>query len=181
MLNDHNDDRLVEMCFKSYYQALHRYAYAMLKNNEEAGDAVQAVFLKIWEKRIHLIKDQGIRAYLYTAVHHHCLNIKRQQRTQEKRLADYREPGVININQLISKESYNRIMNCIDQLPEQCRLVFTKSRFEQKTYNQIAAELDISVKTVEVHMGKALRILRLKLSDILWITFLYNTFTCFSN
>ncbi|MBC9909329.1 RNA polymerase sigma-70 factor [Chitinophaga varians] len=181
MLNDHNDDRLVEICFKNYYQALHRYAYGMLKNNDDAGDAVQSVFLKIWENKIQLIEEQGIRSYLYTAVHHHCLNVRRQQNIQKKRIGNYQAPAIINMNQLISKESYDRIMRSIDQLPEQCKQVFKKSRFEQKTYKEIAIELGISIKTVEVHMGKALRILRLRLSNILLITILYSTFTCFSN
>ena len=70
-------------------------------------------------------------------------------------------------NSLISKETTLQIMNHIAALSPQCRLIFTKSRFEGKKYAEIAAELGLSIKTVEVQMGKALKILRAKLFNIM--------------
>ncbi|SKA35878.1 RNA polymerase sigma-70 factor, ECF subfamily [Chitinophaga eiseniae] len=180
MTHDHAVDRLVELCFKNYYKDLHRYAYTFLKSNEAAGDAVQSVFLKIWEKRTLLVAEQGVRAYLYTAIQHHCLNIMRRQKIMEKYQSQIQYSNESG-NKLISKENYDRILHTIDQLPEQCKIVFLKSRFEKKSYQEISKELNISVKTVEVHMGKALRILRSKLSGILFLYMLLINFTLNSN
>jgi RNA polymerase sigma-70 factor (ECF subfamily) len=68
---------------------------------------------------------------------------------------------------MIRKELENKFREALNELPEQCRTVFQLSRFEDMKYKEIADKLDISVKTVENHMGKALKLLRTKLVDFL--------------
>jgi RNA polymerase sigma-70 factor (ECF subfamily) len=68
---------------------------------------------------------------------------------------------------MIRKELENKFRQALNELPEQCRTVFQLSRFEDMKYKEIADKLDISVKTVENHMGKALKLLRTKLVDFL--------------
>ena len=67
---------------------------------------------------------------------------------------------------MVAAELESRIKSTIDNLPEQCRVIFCMSRFDGKTYSAIAAELNLSVKTIETQMGKALRVLREKLADM---------------
>lgn len=157
---------LIDHYFQTYFERLHRYAFTILKDNDGAKDAVQAVFLKLWERREHIDEEQSIKAYLYTAVYHYCLNVKRHHEIKNRYLAENRMVHEMG-NSLISKETTLQIMNHIAALSPQCRLIFTKSRFEGKKYAEIAAELGLSIKTVEVQMGKALKILRAKLFNIM--------------
>lgn len=162
--------------FHAYFDGLHRYAFTLLKDNDEAKDAVQAVFLRLWENSKILDEQQSVKAYLYTAVYNYCLNIKRHERIREKYAASGNralyEPGT----DLAGKETSDRIMFHINNLPPQCKLIFNKSRFEGKKYAEIAAEMGLSVKTVEVQIGKALRILREKLAALIVAWIIYNIF-----
>lgn len=157
---------LIDQYFQTYFEGLHRYAFTILKDNDSAKDAVQAVFLKLWERREHIDEKQSVKSYLYTAVYHYCLNVKRHDEIKNRYLSENKTVHDMS-NNLISKETTQRIMDHIEALPPQCRLIFTKSRFERKKYTEIAAELGLSVKTVEVQMGKALKILRAKLFNIM--------------
>ncbi|MBS0031881.1 RNA polymerase sigma-70 factor [Chitinophaga sp. 22321] len=157
----------IEQYFHTWYERLHRYAFTILKDNDDAKDAVQAVFLKLWEKRDTIDEEQSVKSYLYTAVYNYCLNIKRHDKIKARYVSENSgiasDPG----NELMGKEVNRRIMDQVAALSPQCRLVFTKSRFEGKKYAEIAAEMGLSVKTVEAQMGKALKILREKLLDLL--------------
>ena len=78
-------------------------------------------------------------------------------------------------DETVAKEMQVRIHQAIESLPEQCRVIFKKSRFEEKKYGEIATELDLSIKTVEAQISKALKILREKLLVILaFINILFN-------
>jgi len=158
---------LIEECFQTYFEGLHRYAFTILKDNDDAKDAVQAVFMKLWEYRDQIDESKSLKAFLYRAVYNYCLNVKRHHQIVLRYQAEQRAGVSGEENMLISKENTRRIMDQIAALAPQCRLIFTKSRFENKTYAEIAAELGLSVKTVEVQMGKALKILRAKLFGVL--------------
>ena len=150
----------VEQYFQEYFERLRRYAFTILRDDDEAKDAVQAIFLKLLEKKEVLDNDQSIKSYLYTSVYNHCLNIKRHQKVMERHLAsDPKAPYVMD-DSILRKEDTRQIMASLECLPPRCRQIFVMSRLEEKKYAEIAAEMSISVKTVEVQMGKALKILR---------------------
>ena len=158
---------VTEQYFHTYFEGLHRYAFMILKDNDDAKDAVQTVFLRLWEKGTILDEQQSVKSYLYACVYNQCLNMKRHQKIKEKYVTDNNMPVYSQNNDLISKETNRQILAQIDELPPQCKLIFSKSRFEEKKYAEIAAELGLSVKTVEAQMGKALKILRDKLAEIM--------------
>lgn len=158
---------LIEQSFHDHYEGLHRYAFTILKDNDNAKDAVQAVFLKLWEKKETIDEEQSLKSYLYTAVYNYCLNIKRHEKIKARYVHENNVMQHEGANVLVSKEISQQIMNHIAALSPQCQLIFTKSRFEGKKYADIAAEMGLSVKTVEAQMGKALKILRAKLFDIM--------------
>ena len=162
--------QLFENCFHQYYESLHRYAYTILKDNHEAGDIVQLVFTKWWEKGENLIIHQDIRHYLYRTVHNQCLNSvrnKKNRKTYSKDFASQMQNIVLidSRDPIITREIVNKISHALETLPPQCKLIFHKSRFEEKKYAEIASELNLSIKTVEAQIGKALRILRQKLYE----------------
>ncbi|NSL85434.1 RNA polymerase sigma-70 factor [Chitinophaga solisilvae] len=162
-----DQEQLVERAFHLYFEGLHRYAFTILKDNDEAKDAVQSVFLKLWEKRAGLDEQQSVKSYLYTAVYHYCLNIKRHEKVKDSYISASSNVTGVQEHALVSKETYQQILQHIEALSPQCRIIFCKSRFDGMKYAEIAAEMGLSVKTVEVQMGKALRILREKLSEFL--------------
>lgn len=153
--------KFLEETFHMYYEGLHRYAFTMLNDSDMAKDVVQQVFVTLWEKKEALNITMSVKAYLYRAVYNSCVN--RQTREQK-----HQPISPDNEDQLPVKPAFlsdirelrTAIEQAIASLPPQCRLVFLKSREEEKSYPVIARELDISVKTVEAQISKALRILR---------------------
>ena len=152
----------VEQYFQEYFEGLRRYAFTILRDNDEAKDAVQAIFLKLCEKGEGLDSNQSIKSYLYTSVYNHCLNIKRHQKVKERHLASSKESTYDMEDNMSRKEHSRQTMASLESLPPRCRQIFIMSRLDEKKYAEIAIELGISVKTVEVQMGKALKILRNK-------------------
>lgn len=163
-------DRFFKETFDKLFEGLHRYAFTLLKDKETACDAVQSVFVKWWEtgKRID---DHAIKFYLYTGVYRQCLNVIRNEKTKVLRYEGYRHEYAATSSTFEDTAEFNeldqQIREAIDQLPPQCRAIFQKSRFEDKRYADIAQEMNLSVKTVEVQVGKALRILKERLKEYL--------------
>jgi RNA polymerase sigma-70 factor (ECF subfamily) len=182
------DEIAFEKLFHLFYERLSRYAWSMLDDKDAAEEIVQDVFVKFWENRASTEIHTALRPYLFKTVHNRCLNVIRHLNVR----ADYQKEQAYvestiqwSVNdQLNEKELRQRIALAMEKLPPECRKVFRLSRFEELSYKEIAEFLDISVKTVENQMGKALRIMRVELSDYLfwgvlfmssnsWETFLF--------
>jgi RNA polymerase sigma-70 factor (family 1) len=160
-----------EQMFRTYYERLCRYADTLLKDADEAEEMVQTVFLTIWEKRADLEITLSLKAYLYRAVHNHCLNrIKHYgvRETHREYSLFFQADGYDSVTEAIqASELEERIERAVSKLPEQCQVVFRMSRFEELKYQEIADQLGLSVKTIENQIGKALRIMRQELADYL--------------
>ena len=160
-----------EMLFRNYYQPLCNYAYTFLQDKEDAEEIVQSTFLLVWEKRETLAIRTSVKPYLYAMVRNACLNVLKHEKIKQRFAGEeiaLGERGHDNVSHdMESNELEYRIKIAMNELPEQCRLVFKLSRFEELKYAEIAEQLNISVKTVENHMGKALRIMREQLKDYL--------------
>ena len=160
-----------EMIFKTYYQPLCNYAYSFVHDRDEAEEIVQTTFLSVWEEKHNLAIHTGVKPYLYAMVRNAALNvlkhekIKQQHATVELAVAERSTESVTRT--VIASELEDHIYKALNKLPEQCRLVFKLSRFEELKYAEIAEQLNISVKTVENQMGKALKIMREQLKDYL--------------
>ena len=167
-----------EAVFRQYYASLCQYARTFLHDWDDAEEAVQAVFLAVWEKRDSLEITVSLKSYLYRSVHNRCLNRIRHLSVQ----AEHREQAAYEVEMfqspeapmqsMIADELSDRLQEAIQRLPEQCRLIFSMSRFEEMKYQEIADQLGLSIKTVENQIGKALRILRTELADylpVLWL------------
>jgi RNA polymerase sigma-70 factor (ECF subfamily) len=167
------DERSFELIFKEFYPPLVMFANKFTKDSDASADIVHQVFIKFWEKREEMEPDQRLKSYLFTSVHNRCLNYLRDRKkfVQSDLPADYAA-----LNQYVEdplrmeeEELRSQIDAAIEALPEKTREVFILSRFEDLKYKEIAERLDISVKTVENQMGRALRMLREKLGDYLVI------------
>jgi RNA polymerase sigma-70 factor, ECF subfamily len=165
-----SDINAFEMYFKQLYQPLCNYAYSFLSDREESEEIVQATFLTVWEKRQTLAVTSSAKSYLYAMVRNASLNLIKHEKIKQKYAveASYSNQTYDGVMDTVtSLELEDRITKAIELLPEQCRLVFKLSRFEELKYQEIADELEISVKTVENHMGKALKLMREYLKDYL--------------
>lgn len=141
----------------------------VVQDKNLSEDIAQEVFIKFWNKSQQLNIETSITSYLRKMAINEAISYlrKKKRRPQEKELPehfDFQEPQNI-VNNLIGKETQIRINEAINQLPPKCRLVFQLSRFEELSYREIAEKLDISIKTVENQMSKALKFLRLVLKN----------------
>ena len=161
-------------CFDRYFEKLYGYAFSIVRDNAEAKDIVQSAYVKLWEKRREVNITSSGQSYLYTSVYRLSLNTIRN-----RKIRDAHHGEIIPIqareglNATEEKEKRARIDGAIDKLPPRCKEVFCKSRIEGKKYAAIATELGISIKTVEAQMGKALKMLREQLADLLMIFIIY--------
>ena len=152
--------------FRANYALLVRVSEAMLRDRATAEEIAQDVLLEFWRRRETLDVTESVRGYLLQATRNRSLNAIRHraiERRSEPQLAD----GVARLPSTDAAVRENEIEIAIQaamaELPARCRLVFELSRIEGLKYAEIATRLGISVKTVEVQMGKALRILRERL------------------
>lgn len=161
---------LFETTFKTYFKALHAYAITIVKDAMAAEEIVQNVFYKVWKNQEAIEIQQSLTAYLYRCVYNDGLNHLKHEKvkaTYQNYAAQHMSHSNNASERVRAKELETRLDAALKELPEQCRTIFQMSRFEELKYMQIADRLGISVKTVENQMGKALKLLRLKLADFL--------------
>jgi RNA polymerase sigma-70 factor, ECF subfamily len=165
------NERVFETVFRKHYQLLCNYACGILKDMDDAEEVVQSIFMKFWEQREGIEISVSLKSYLYRAVHNTCLNRLKHLKIQEvhkQYVGNYYEENHDSATDLMDKvELESRISDALEKLPEQCRLIFKMSRFEELKYQEIADRLQLSVKTIENQIGKALKIMRTELADYL--------------
>lgn len=161
-----------EVLFRTLYAALLRYAISVSYAEFNAEELVQDAFLKLWNKRAELSDAVNVKAYLYKMVYNAALNTNKHDKVKTKH-ASYMQTNAIpkndNIQQLQANELSAIIHVAIAKLPQKCRLLFYLSREEGLSYKSIAERLNISTKTVEHQISKALSILRVELKDYLHV------------
>ncbi|MCI4667290.1 MAG: RNA polymerase sigma-70 factor [Bacteroidia bacterium] len=173
-------DEEFEQLFRLHFLPLKAYAQKWLKDPLEAEEIVQEVFVQLWEKRFQLNINTSIKAYLFRAVYHKVLNIHRHEKVRHahQEYAQSKGTKLEFEDPAETVELKDRIAAAIGMLPQKCGEVFKMSRLEGLSYKEIAQKMNISPKTVEVQMGKALKLLRKSLRDYLpilfWIFFLWN-------
>jgi len=171
---------LFEQVFKSHFKSLHSYACTIMRDPMPAEEIVQNIFLKLWEKKEEITIKENISVYLYRAVHNESLNYLRHRKVRsayqsyamrQHKQTEQEKPA----EKVVMKELEKKLEVALQELPEQCRTIFQLSRFEDLKYREIADRLGLSVKTIENQMGKALKLLRLKLVDFLPTILLFIT------
>lgn len=177
------------------YEYLYRHHYALLCHiaNEYVNDRFLAetlvgdVIFHLWEIRTSLHIQSSLRSYLIQAVRNRCLDYLSSQKERNEvtfsKLSpdeDLKERYLLSDNYplgtLLEQELENEILSAIESLPEECKKVFLKSRFEEKKYEEIANELNISVNTVKYHIKNALSLLHSRLGKYLipFLTIFFN-------
>lgn len=172
------DDSAFESIYKRYAPRLYYFVYEYIPQDDIAENIVQETFLALWRKRFDLEEKTNIGAYLYTVAKNNCLNKIRDQKYRRRfisashiseieLMANYRALASFDTSTLTMDEISRIIQSTLEQLPPQCRHVFSLSRFSEKKNREIASELNISEKAVEGHITKALKMFRESLKDYL--------------
>ncbi len=158
------DQRAIDMLFDRYYSYLCNVVYRVINDSDYAEDVVQEIFMDIWKKREGINIQISLRAYLRRAAVNRALNFLRKKRMKfdetEDAVVSIASPDVDGQGEMERDELEKRIHDCIEALPPKCKMVFSMSRFEDMSYREISEALDISIKTVENQISKALKILR---------------------
>lgn len=159
-----------EVLFKEQYSSLCRFAFGYTNDYDSAQEIVQEVFINLWLKRGSIDRNKSVKSYLFTATKNRCLNYIRDNKKFRSEYLDVELELEIRVEDkdiFSENERKERINQAFDKLPEKCREVFELSRSDEMKYKDIAVKLNISIKTVEVHMSKALKILREELKDLM--------------
>jgi RNA polymerase sigma-70 factor (ECF subfamily) len=166
------DEQAFELLFKKYYTSLCSYSNKYLINPEEAQDVVQDVFLNLWENRDEIDPEQSLKSYLFRITANSSINKLRRRKVKTKYdeilkliYVDHTDSSPHTL--FIERELSEHIGLALNKIPQQCHKVFNLSRINGLKYSEIAERLNISIKTVEGHMSKALTILRTELKEYL--------------
>ncbi len=162
------DDLALKVIYKKYWNQLYTSAFKMLQDQQACEDIIQDLFINLWNKREQIEIKASLKSYLFASVRYEVYRQVRHGSVREDifeniqdRLQTTSEYGNIEHRELLSY-----INSIVNNLSEKCKVVFKLSREEQLSHKEIATKLDISTKTVENHLNKALRQLRVSLG--LW-------------
>jgi RNA polymerase sigma-70 factor, ECF subfamily len=171
------DEATFEQLFKSNFKGLCWYAVKYVKDLDTAKEIVQDAFISLWDKRDNIDLSKSVKSYLSSIIYTRSLNYIRDNKKFNKELLGFeninQQSGYSQTDRLIEAELKERIDTAIKELPEKCREIFMLSRFENLKYQQIADKLQISVKTVEAQMSKALQHMRVRLAEYLKLIILF--------
>ena len=166
-LND--DEQAFRTLFLEFFPSLCVFAHKYVASRESCEDIVQDAFYKIWKNRKHLDIQISGRNFLITCVRNGCIDyLRRKDSEMLWRENELFSDTLQDTEDFFSfKELEEMLQASLARMPESIRYAFEQNRFEGKTYSEIAAEQHISVKTVEAHITKALKQLRIDLKDFL--------------
>ncbi len=186
ILNKEEHYLLAELCcgnkeafsllFKKYYKDLVLFAGIFLKDRACCEDVVQNIFVQLWEGRKTLQIETSLKSFLLKSVKNRCLDALRHDQSvkeYEKYMQVYSTYGDMDTENYILYSNLQAHLNdALKKLPDTCRQAFAMNRFEGLKYKEIAQRLNVSERTVEVRIGKAIELLRLYLKDffvLVWI------------
>ena len=168
--------------YEKYFKRIQSFCIQFIYDAEEAENLAQEAFLNLWQSRESIDSINGIQSFLYTYSKSKCLNLIRHNKVKDKfkndllnqkeRELDIEVLNSISFDTMELTELERIIQESISDLPPKTREVFIKKRFENKKNSEIAEEMQVTLKAVEAHMTKALKILKTKLSDYLFLIFI---------
>ncbi|MFC1565049.1 RNA polymerase sigma factor [candidate division KSB1 bacterium] len=165
-----SDSKVFENLVDKYFESLYKFAWRYVRDRHTAENIAQDVFINTWANRKKLDPSLNIKSYLYQAAKNLSLNYLRAEKNNSLCLdnVSIKEYSPKNPEEeYLEKDRSSLISSAIENLPEKCRIVFIMKKYDELSYTEIAEILNISAKTVENQVGRAFKILRKSLSEIL--------------
>jgi RNA polymerase sigma-70 factor (family 1) len=168
--------------YERYSERLYVFAMMLLKNKEDARDVVQDTFLKLWKKRNELTEAKSFKSFVFTISYNIIIDRLRKRLNDQKYMAYYRQHFGIEMSITANDSDFDflnqQVKDIIEKLPTRRKEIYKLSRDKGMSYNEIAKELNISVKTVETHIGLALKFIRSAIGDKNLMIILFVTLFC---
>lgn len=158
-VEEHNE-KVLKYLFDTYFTRLCQFMYTYLDNKQEIEDAVMDIFIHLWQHPEKITPDLSIKAYLFQSARNKSLNILRGRQETLPLEAVNECEHLDESSHLEAQELDELIQRAILALPDNSRTIFLKSRNENLTNQEIADEMNISLKTVEKHITRSLKIIR---------------------
>lgn len=170
------DQTAFELLFHFYYPGLVMYSTQFTTDRMEAEEIVQDFFVRFWQKHQQILLTDSLKGYLFLSVKNGCLNYLKHKKVEEKYIRQMAELSNRHLaydpDLYLATELQDKVKNAIDLLPEKCREIFIMSRIQGLKNEEIATNLNISKRTVETQISKALKVLRIELKDYIGLMIL---------
>jgi RNA polymerase sigma-70 factor (ECF subfamily) len=154
----------LQQLYDEHQPSLLSFATYLVGSREDGLEIVNDVFIALWQNRKSFKEIKSIKSYLFSSVKNRSINHIRKKKLEVTNLWPENEQSTFRADAAIEeKEHQNRLDNLMNELPPKCRQIFAMSRIDELRYAEIAELLDLSIKTVESQMGKALKIIRKKM------------------
>lgn len=175
LLSD-GDEEAIKSIFEKYFEGLCLYAESIIRNHQAAEEIVEDLYIHIWLNSKTSPINSSIKNYLYKSIYNNCLKYLNKIKIENK-LLDHTnyifEDGEIlhpvsdsyPLSNLLVDELLEKVRKIQKSLPDQCRLIYSLSRFENLTYSEIAKKLNLNVGTVKTQMSRAFQKFRLGLKE----------------
>lgn len=157
--------------FRKYYQDLIFFGGTFLPDRASCEDIVQNIFVRLWENREYIYIEDSLKSFLLRSVQNACIDELRHKQSvneYEKYMETFTDCGSMDTEKyILYSDMHAQLEKALQRLPELCRQAFVMNRFERLKYKEIARQLNVSERTVEVRIGKAIGLLRVYLKDFL--------------
>lgn len=167
-----NDDQSAyTIIFTRYYQDMVRFSFGLTRDQDASEEIVQEVFLKLWENRNSLVIHNSLKSFLLKTVQNRSIDSLRHVSITNKYASIVLDHPILSENDtenyILHSELEANFNHAMAKIPAQLAEAYRLSRIENHNYQEIAKELDVSVRTVEVRISTALGLLRKELKDFL--------------
>lgn len=163
------DETAFQRLFRFYYPGLVIYSKQFTTDRMEAEEIVQDLFVRLWQKHQQLTPSDSLKGYLFSSVKNGSLNFLKHKKIEEKYIRKITDLSSSHLaydpDLYVVSELQEKIRNAIDLLPEKCREIFMMSRMAGMKNEEIASELNLSKRTIETQISKALKTMRVELKD----------------
>ena len=172
-----NDVKSFDILFENYSSKLYRFSFSLLKNHEDSKEIVQETFFRVWDKRREIDSSKSFKSFLFTISYHLIIDqLRLKLKDQEYRsfLKEYFKTEELRMNSEPDYETLNRQISAIvEELPAKRKQIFTMSREQDLSHKEIAAQLNITAKTVENQINLALKLIKSRLGDDIFPVLLF--------
>jgi RNA polymerase sigma-70 factor (ECF subfamily) len=172
-----NEVKSFDILFEKYSAKLYRFSFSLLKNHEDSKEIVQETFFRVWDKRREIDSSKSFKSFLFTISYHLIidqLRLKLKDQKYRKFLKEYFKAEEVKVDSVTDYETLNRqISAVIEELPAKRKQIFTMSREQDLSHKEIAAQLNITAKTVENQINLALKLIKSRLGNDIFPVMLF--------